>query len=152
MIVDIAFAVVPTILGLGAAGLIGSSAIRTAKDVMDSISMLKNLGPMILFGGMTAGKLNTLRKEYGGRWAQSDSKVKQGFSFILTPIQFTNSKLKKKQDAQNKQEEQGGGGSGGNPPPPPDIKSSEKKEERPKPTGITTYSPISILNPFKKEE
>jgi hypothetical protein len=41
MIVDIAFAVVPSILGFGAAGLIGSSAIRTAKDVMNSISLLQ---------------------------------------------------------------------------------------------------------------
>jgi len=40
MIVEIAFAVVPSVLGIGAAGLIGSSAIRTAKDVMNSISVL----------------------------------------------------------------------------------------------------------------
>jgi hypothetical protein len=43
MIVDIAFAVVPFILGFGAAGLIGSAAIRTAKDVMNSISLLQTL-------------------------------------------------------------------------------------------------------------
>jgi hypothetical protein len=35
MIMDIAFAVVPTILGFGAAGLIGFSAIRTERDVME---------------------------------------------------------------------------------------------------------------------
>jgi hypothetical protein len=129
MIVDIAFAVVPSILGLGAAGLIGSSAIRTAKDVMDSISMLKNIGPMILFGGMTAGKLNTLRKEYGGRWAQSNHWLAGPVGKVLTLDQ----RMKKRQDTQNKQEEQGGGG---NPPSPPDIKSSEKKEEQAKISGI----------------
>jgi uncharacterized membrane protein len=43
MIVDIAFAVVPTILGLGAARVIGSEAIRTVDDVMDSISFHKLL-------------------------------------------------------------------------------------------------------------
>ncbi len=40
MIVNIAFAVVPTILGLGAAGLIGSGVIQTAKEVVRSISLL----------------------------------------------------------------------------------------------------------------
>jgi hypothetical protein len=30
-------------LGFGAAGLIGSAAIRTAKDVMNSISLLQTL-------------------------------------------------------------------------------------------------------------
>jgi len=43
MIVDIAFAVVPFILGFGAAGPIGSAAIRTAKDVMNTISVLQTL-------------------------------------------------------------------------------------------------------------
>ncbi len=46
MIVDIAFAVVPTILGFGAAGIIGSSAIKTARGVMDSISLLNLLGKL----------------------------------------------------------------------------------------------------------
>ncbi len=40
MIVNIAFAVVPTILGFGAAGLIGSAVIQTAKEVVRSISLL----------------------------------------------------------------------------------------------------------------
>jgi len=43
MIVDIAFAVVPTILGFGAARVIGSEAIRTVNDVMGSISYLRLL-------------------------------------------------------------------------------------------------------------
>jgi len=151
--VDIAFAVVPSILGFGAAGLIGSSAIKTAKDVMNSISVLKNLGPAIYLGGMTAKGLNTLRKGTAERLKQYDHWLPRGFGNVLTPIQWTKSKLKKKtQDTQGKQEEQGGGGSGGSPPTPPDIKASEKKEERPKPTGIDTYSPIDALNPFKKKE
>ncbi len=40
MIVNIAFAVVPTVLGMGAAGLIGSAVIQTAKEVVRSISLL----------------------------------------------------------------------------------------------------------------
>ncbi len=40
MIVNIAFTVVPTILGLGAAGLISSAVIQTAKEVVRSISLL----------------------------------------------------------------------------------------------------------------
>jgi hypothetical protein len=144
MIVDIAFAVVPTILGLGAAGLIGSSAIRTAKDVMDSISMLKNIGPMILFGGMTAGKLNTLRKGVGERLKQYDHWAPRLFGNFLTVDELIKSKLKKRQDTQNKQEEQGGGGNGGNPPSPPDIKSSEKKEEQAKISGIPIDEYIKI--------
>jgi hypothetical protein len=37
MIVDIAFVMVPTLLGFGAAGLIGSTAIGTAKEITSSI-------------------------------------------------------------------------------------------------------------------
>jgi hypothetical protein len=50
MVVDIAFVVVPTLLGFGAAGLIGSAVIRTAKDVVHSISLLKGLGQLRLPG------------------------------------------------------------------------------------------------------
>jgi hypothetical protein len=50
MVVNIAFVVVPTLLGFGAAGLIGSAVIRTAKDVVHSISLLKGLGQIRLPG------------------------------------------------------------------------------------------------------
>jgi hypothetical protein len=136
MVVDIAFAVVPSILGLGAAGLIGSAAIRTAKDVMNSISMLQNLGPMIYLGGMTAGQLNRLRKGVAERLKQSDSKLGRGVGHVLTPVQWTKSRLKKGKYTQNKQEEQGGGGGSGNPPPPPDKKTDDKEEEQAKISGI----------------
>jgi hypothetical protein len=41
MVVSIAFGVIPTILGLGAAGIIGSGLIGTAREIMNSISVLK---------------------------------------------------------------------------------------------------------------
>jgi len=155
MIVDIAFAVVPTILGLGAAGLIGNSAIRTAKDVMGSISVLQNLGPGLRAGmglGWMAGKglgkgVRIGLDKAAERWPSLKSHP------ITRPF-FKPPKEKggEKQNTQGKQEGQGGGGGGGSPPTPPDIKTSEKKEERPKPTGIETYSPIDVLNPFKKKE
>jgi hypothetical protein len=152
MIVDIAFAVVPSILGFGAAGLIGSTAIRTAKDVMNSISVLRTVGS----GMAIAGKgLNVGRKWIAEKLQQSDHGILRVVGNALTPVQWAKSKLKKtNQDTQGKQEKQGSGGegSGGSPPPPPDIKVSDKKEERPKPTGIDTYSPIDELNPFKKKE
>ena len=171
MIVDIAFAVVPTILGLGAAGLIGNSAIKTAKDVMGSISVLQNLGP-----GLRAGMdLQKMRWEFGKRLQQSGKegvagRVIRGVGITIAFDQWIASKVKNKlkknnQNTQGKQEEQSSGGSGGSPPTPPDIKAdkeeeqaktdikaSDKKEERPKPTGIETYSPIDALNPFKKKE
>ena len=131
---DIAFAVVPTILGFGAAGLIGSEAIKTAKDVMNSISLLQNLGPMIQLGGMTAGQLNRLRKGAAERLKQSKNWYIIGH--VLDPGPWLKSRLKKGKDTKSKQEEQGGGGGSGNPPPPPDIKTSDKKEEQAKISGI----------------
>jgi len=98
--VDIAFAVVPSILGFGAAGLIGSTAIRTAKDVMNSISVLRTVGP----GMAIAGKgLNIGRKWIAERLQQSDSEWLQKIGNFLWK--------KKNQDTQGKQEGQGGGGS-----------------------------------------
>jgi len=109
MIVDIAFAVVPTILGFGAAGLIGSTAIRTAKDVMNSISVLRTVGPGM---AMTGKGLNIGRKWAAERLKQSDSGFWRGVGNVLTPYQWAKSKWKKKnQDTQGKQEGQGGGGS-----------------------------------------
>ncbi len=151
IIVNVAFATIPTVLGLGAAGLLGSGIINTAKDVVKSISLLKTVGP-----GLQAGiAFNTLRKETGKRWIESGNRLKMGGAFVLAPIQSGIFLWKKrKQDTQGKQEGQGSGsgGTGGSPPPPPDTKSSDKKEERPKPTGIDTYSPIDELNPFKKKK
>jgi hypothetical protein len=115
MIVDIAFVAVPTILGFGAAGLIGSAAIRTAKDVMNSISMLKNLGPAIYLG-------NILREEVAVRMKESKHKWFRYAGHALDPGPLLKSHLRKGKDTQGKQKEQGGGGSGGSPPSPPDIK------------------------------
>jgi hypothetical protein len=129
MIVDIAFAVVPTILGFGAAGLIGSAAIRTAKDVMDSISLLKNLGPMIYLGNM-------LRKGAAEGLRKIPSGPTRFIGNVLDPGPWLKSRRQKGKDTQSKQEEQGGGGGGGNPPSPPDIKTDDKKEEQAKISGI----------------
>jgi len=149
IIVNVAFATIPTVLGLGAAGLLGSGIINTAKEVRNSISLLRTVGP-----GLRAGMdLYTLRKKIAERWIQSGSKKAIVGAFFLAPFRTGIFLWKKrKQDTQGRQEEQGSGGSGGSPPPPPDIKPSDKKEERPKPTGIDTYSPIDALNPFKKKE
>jgi hypothetical protein len=135
MIVDIAFAVVPTILGLGAAGLIGSSAIRTAKDVMSSISMLRSIGPAIGYGGLMAGKglgkgVDKVRTRVGEWLIKSDNERLQKAGNILL--------RKNTQDTQSKQDKQasGGGGGGGSPPVPPDTKPSEKREVQAKISGI----------------
>ncbi len=147
IIVNVAFATIPTVLGLGAAGLLGSGIINTAKDVKNSINLLKTVGPLAGLG-LAAGKgLNIGRKLAAERFP------------ILTRWPATSwffkppkKKRGENKDTQGKQEEQSGGGGSGSPPPPPDIKASEKKEERPKPTGIDTYSPIDELNPFKKKK
>ncbi len=153
IIVNVAFAVIPTVLGLGAAGLLGSGIINTAKDVIKSISLLKTVGPLAGLG-LAAGKgLNRGRIWAGERLKQGNFAPVKWFGTFLTLDQLIKSKWKnRKQDTQGKQEEQSSGGTGGSPPTPPDIKASEKKEERPKPTGIDTYSPIDELNPFKKKE
>jgi hypothetical protein len=117
MIVDVAFAVVPSILGFGAAGLIGSAAIRTAKDVMNSISVLRSLGPGIRY----QIDFHKIRKETAGRWIQSDSRLARSAAFFLAPIQSGIFLWKKKhQNTQGNQDEQGGGG-GESPPTPPNT-------------------------------
>ncbi len=122
IIVQVAFAVIPTVLGLGAAGLLGSGIINTAKEVKNSISLLKTVGPMAGLG-LAAGKgLNMGRKRLAERWQQSDNKWLQKAGNVLWK--------KKHQDTQGKQEEQSGGGSGGSPPPPPDTKSDKKGEQQ----------------------
>jgi len=135
MIVDIAFAVVPTILGFGAAGLIGSTAIRTAKDVMNSISVLRTVGPGLRY----VVDFHKIRWEYGKKLQQSDRKGFWGvvgwvLGHIIAPDLLIGSKLKTKlkknnQDTQGKQEGQGGGGNK-NPPTPPDTKSDKKEEQK----------------------
>jgi hypothetical protein len=103
MIVDIAFVVVPTILGFGAAGLIGSAAIRTAKDVMNSISMLATLQPSLMYGKEALGPLNAKRKELAEKWQQSDHWLAKRVGIILAPIQWYKSRKKRQNDG-------GGGG------------------------------------------
>jgi len=152
IIVDVAFATIPSILGLGAAGLLGHGIINTTREIRNSISLLKTVGPGLLYGTAMAGKGLNIGRKWIAEWAkQRNHPAWLVVGNVLTPIQWAKSKWKKNnQDTQGKQEEQGRGGSG-NPPTPPDTKSG-KKEKRPKPTGIETYSPISILNPFKKKE
>jgi hypothetical protein len=135
IIVNVAFGAIPSILGIGAAGLLGSGIINTAKEVRNSISLLKTVGPMAQVGWMAGKGLNTLRKGTAERWRQSDSGWRRGGAFLLAPIQFIKSK-KKPQDTQGKQEGQAGGGvGGGSPPVPPDTK-PDKKEEQAKISGI----------------
>ncbi len=131
IIVNVAFATIPTVLGLGAAGLLGSGIINTAKDVKNSINLLKTVGPMAGLG-LAAGKgLNIGRKRLA-EWAkQKDHPFWQGFGNFLTPIQWYKSKRKRNnQDTQDKQDKQDGGGGGGNPPTPPDTKSDKKQEQQ----------------------
>jgi hypothetical protein len=141
IIVGIAFGAIPTILGLGAAGLIGSGIINTARDVKNSISLLKTVGP-----GIRAGiDFQKIRWEYGKKLQQSDKKgivgdIVRGVGVFIAPDQWIVSKVKTKwkknnQDTQGKQEGQGGGGGGGSPPTPPDTK-SDKKEDKGKINGI----------------
>jgi hypothetical protein len=55
MIVNTAFAVVPAVLGIGAAGLIGRAVVQTAMEVMRSISLLRELGKLRWAGGGGGG-------------------------------------------------------------------------------------------------
>jgi len=116
MIVNVAFAVVPTILGFGAAGLIGHGVISTAREVMHSISMLRAMGPALRYGM----DVHKFRKNFGAKLQQSNNRVFKGAGIFLAPYQWAKSKREKNnQDTQGKQDEQGGGG--GSPPvPPPD--------------------------------
>jgi hypothetical protein len=147
IIVNVAFGAIPSILGIGAAGLLGSGIINTAREIRNSISLLKTVGPMAQSGWM-AWKV---RGETAKRWIQSDSKAKRFGAFILAPIQSGIFLWKKKkQDTQGKQDEQGGGG-GGNPPPPPDIK-SDKKEEKEEIKNVPIHPSHDFPNPFKKKK
>ena len=137
IIVNVAFGAIPSILGIGAAGLLGSGIINTAKEVRNSISLLRTVGPMAQLGWMAGKELNTLRKGTAERLKQYNHPVLQFFGNFLTPVQWYKSKRgKNNQDIQGKQEEQGRGGGGGNPPVPPDIKSSNKIEDKGRISGI----------------
>jgi len=132
--VDIAFAVVPSILGFGAAGLIGSSAIKTAKDVMNSISVLRTVGPGMVMVGKWLNKGWVLA---GERLQQSEKWYLRWMGKGITPDLLSKSSWKESPNIQGNQGEQGSGGSGGgNPPTPPDIKADKKEQnneaEKPK--------------------
>jgi hypothetical protein len=148
IIVGVAFAVIPTVLGIGAAGLLGSGIINTAKEIRNSVSLLKTLGTGILYGTM-------LRYKVGEKLQQSDKGWVKTFGIGLAPeialFKAFESRWKKKQDTQGKQEEQGSGGGGGNPPPPPD-----KKSDGGTPPSPPDKKPSAIIIPFdeyiKKEQ
>jgi hypothetical protein len=134
IIVNVAFATIPTVLGLGAAGLLGSGIINTAREVRNSISLLKTVGP-----GLRAGiDFQKIRWEYGKKLQQSDKKgivggLVRGAGVFIAPDQWIVSTLKTKrkknnQDTQGKQDKQGGGG--GSPPPPPDTKSDKNQDRK----------------------
>jgi len=58
IIVDVAFGAIPSILGIGAAGLLGSGIINTAREVRNSISLIRTLGyavPVYGKAGVWAG-------------------------------------------------------------------------------------------------
>jgi hypothetical protein len=149
IIVNVAFGAIPTILGIGAAGLLGSGVINTAKEVIKSISLLKTVGPMAELGWMAGKELNKGRVLAGERLQQSDKWYFQWMGIGIAPDLWIKSKRKKNnQDTQGKQEEQNGGGSGGSPPTPPDIKPSDKKEEQAKIDGI----PIDEYAKKKRKE
>jgi len=146
IIVDVAFGAIPSILGIGAAGLLGSGIINTAKEVRNSISLLKTVGPMMEMGWMVGGRLNTLRRRTAERLQQSDSTKAKVGAFVLAPIQWTKSKLKKNnQDTQGKQDEKGGGGGSGSPPVPPDIKPTQGKQKGQSGEGSKIILPEDLL-------
>jgi hypothetical protein len=121
IIVNVAFATIPSILGIGAAGLLGSGIINTARDVVNSISLLKTVGPMAQLGWMAGIKGRDLAAEkfpFLTRWRAT--------SWFFKPPK---KKGGENQDTQGKQEGQGSGGTGGSPPPPPDTKSDKKEEQ-----------------------
>ncbi|MFZ8860406.1 MAG: hypothetical protein ACO2PP_07895 [Thermocrinis sp.] len=144
MVVGVAFGVIPSILGLGAAGLLASGISNTAKEVRSSLSLLKTAGPGLLYGAVLTGKgLNIGRKWIAEKLQQSDSERLQKIGNFLWK--------KKNQDTQGKQEGQGGSG-GGTPPTPPEIKADKKeqnneakKPKRVEPSYGFSDSPLGLL-------
>jgi hypothetical protein len=114
MIVNVAFGAIPSILGIGAAGLIGSGVINTAREVMHSINLIRTLNfALPMYGtaiSWTGGKVGKLWSRIRGR-KNKDT---------------TGEDKKEEQGTQDKQE---GGGVGNTPVVPPNIKPSHKKEE-----------------------
>jgi hypothetical protein len=99
IIVNVAFATIPSILGIGAAGLLGSGIINTAKEVSNSIKLLRTLGPGLLYGGYG---LNVLRKK-SAEWLQQRDHWVKWIGVGLAPWQWYKSRKKGKDD-------DGGGG------------------------------------------
>jgi hypothetical protein len=56
MIVNVAFGAIPSILGIGAAGLLGSGIINTVREVRNSISLLRGFGKLKRTGGSGGDK------------------------------------------------------------------------------------------------
>jgi hypothetical protein len=67
---------------------LGSGIIKTAREVKNSISLLRTLGPMAQLGWMAGRRLDPLRREYAERWLQSDTLLLKIFGFIIGPDQF----------------------------------------------------------------
>jgi len=88
IIVNVAFGAIPSILGIGAAGILGSGIINTAKEVRNSISLLRTVGPLVGLGVMAGRRLDPLRREYAERWLQSDSVLLKIIGFAIGPDQF----------------------------------------------------------------
>lgn len=134
IIVDVAFATIPSILGIGAAGILGSGIINTAKEVRNSINLLKTVGPMAGLGVMAGRGLRKgvliVRDRAAEKWPSLTTHFATSW-FFKPPKK----KGGENQDTQGKQDEKGGGGSGGgggNPPPPPDKKSDNKEDQQKK--------------------
>jgi hypothetical protein len=123
IIVNVAFGAIPSILGIGAAGLLGSGIINTAKEVRNSISLLRTVGPMAQTGWMAGNKARYLAGE----------KIPSLTRWRATSWFFKPPKKKgggESQDTQGKQDEQSGGGGGGSPPVPPDTKSDKNQDRK----------------------
>jgi hypothetical protein len=88
IIVNVAFGAIPSILGIGAAGLIGHGIINTAKEVRNSISLLRTVVPMMQLGSEAGRRLDPLRREYAERWQQSDNLVIRIVGYIIGPDIF----------------------------------------------------------------
>ncbi len=144
IIVNVAFAAIPTVLGLGAAGLLSSGLINTAKEVRNSISLLKTVGPMAGLG-LAAGKGLNKGRIWAGQKFPSLTRLPVVGGLFKPPKK----KRGENQDTQDKQEGQRSGGSGGSPPPPPDIKPTQDKQEGQGSEGSKIILPEDLLKSGK---